>query len=134
MDVILSIKPKYVEQIINGKKKYEFRRKIFKEQHIGHIIVYSSSPVKKVVGYFTIQEIYSEHPKNLWSNYRKYSGISKKEFLRYFKNSKNGYAIEINQFILFKNPVELSDIGINNGPPQSYMYIKDNKSVYENYF
>jgi type I restriction enzyme S subunit len=30
MDVLLSIKPKYVDAILKGEKKYEFRKIIFK--------------------------------------------------------------------------------------------------------
>ena len=58
MNVILSIKPKYCEKIINGKKKVEFRRKIFKnENKIDLVFMYSTSPVKKIVGFFKIESI-----------------------------------------------------------------------------
>lgn len=134
MDVILSIKPKYVEKIIKGKKKFEFRRKIFKAEHIDRIVVYSSMPVKKVVGYFTVKAIYSNAPDELWKEHKKYSGISKKEFILYFKNSSIGYAIEINEFKSFKRPLELLDIGINGRPPQSYMYIKNNMPLIQEDF
>ena len=34
MDVLLSIKPKYVKSIIEGEKRYEFRKAIFKNRDI----------------------------------------------------------------------------------------------------
>ena len=34
MDVLLSIKPKYVDAILKGEKKYEFRKIIFKNKNI----------------------------------------------------------------------------------------------------
>ena len=34
MNVLLSVKPKYAEKIVEGEKKYEFRRAIFKKQDI----------------------------------------------------------------------------------------------------
>jgi predicted transcriptional regulator len=49
MKAILSIKPKFVEEIISGRKRFEFRRRIFKKK-ISTILVYSSSPIQKFVG------------------------------------------------------------------------------------
>ena len=51
MTVLLSIKPDYVEKILDGSKKYEFRKIIFND-NIQRIMIYSSSPVKKIVGFF----------------------------------------------------------------------------------
>ena len=34
MNVLLSIKPKYANQIINGNKKYEFRKSVFKNRDL----------------------------------------------------------------------------------------------------
>ena len=36
-DVLLSVKPEYVEKILEEKKKYEFRRSIFKRNDIEKI-------------------------------------------------------------------------------------------------
>ena len=66
MKVLLSINPEYVEKIFSGEKKYEFRRNIFKRKNIKSIIIYSTSPVKKVVGEFYIEEIIEDLPEKLW--------------------------------------------------------------------
>lgn len=34
MKILLSIKPQYVEKIISGEKRYEFRKKEFKRRDI----------------------------------------------------------------------------------------------------
>jgi len=47
-DVLLSVKPEYAEKILDGKKKYEFRRAIFKRNDIEKIYIYSSSPIRIV--------------------------------------------------------------------------------------
>lgn len=41
---LLSIKPEYVDKIFSGKKGYEHRKAIFK-QDIKTIVVYSTQPV-----------------------------------------------------------------------------------------
>ena len=49
MYVLMSIKPKYVEKILSGEKKYEYRKTLLKKD-VESILVYSTSPVKKVYG------------------------------------------------------------------------------------
>ncbi len=46
--ILISIKPQYVEKILNRTKKYEFRTKAAK-QDINGLIIYSTYPTKKVV-------------------------------------------------------------------------------------
>ncbi|EGR3506369.1 hypothetical protein DC852_24550, partial [Vibrio parahaemolyticus] len=65
MKALLSIKPKYVDEIISGKKKYEFRKKIFKRD-IDSIIVYCTSPIKMVVGEIFFSETISDTPRKIW--------------------------------------------------------------------
>lgn len=47
--VLLSIKPKYVQKILDGTKRYEYRKVNF-ARRIDKIIIYSSYPVKKMLG------------------------------------------------------------------------------------
>ena len=51
MNALISIKPKYVEEIINKNKKYEYRKSIFKKD-IDKVYIYSTRPNKQIVGYF----------------------------------------------------------------------------------
>ena len=64
--VILSIKPEYAKAIMSGKKRVEFRRKIFKRP-VNKVYVYSSSPVKKIIGFFIIDSIIEDSPLRLWN-------------------------------------------------------------------
>lgn len=49
MNVLLSIKPKYIEEIRKGNKKYEFRKTRFRQRHINEAYIYSTSPVKMIL-------------------------------------------------------------------------------------
>ena len=49
MNAILSIKPEYVAEIKAGRKRFEFRKAIFKEP-VGKVYIYASAPVSMVVG------------------------------------------------------------------------------------
>ena len=127
MNVLLSIKPKYVKAIAEGRKKYEFRKIIFKKKNIKKIFIYSSSPEKKVIGTFKIDDIIQDNPQNLWENFKEFSGVTKSEFFTYFNGRDNGFAIKIEDFRKFKNPKDLDEIFPGYVPPQSFCYIKDQK-------
>lgn len=62
MKVLLSIKPSYVDKIRTGRKKFEFRKIIFKNVP-DSIIVYETMPVGKVVGEIFFDRILRDSPK-----------------------------------------------------------------------
>ena len=128
MNVLLSIKPKYVEKIKNGNKKFEFRKSLFSEKNqnkIEKIFIYSSSPVKKIVARFFINIILEDHPVRLWEKCKNFSGIEKTEFFKYFRDKKTGLAIGISELKFFKTPIDPKSVFPNFVAPQSFRYIDD---------
>jgi type I restriction enzyme S subunit len=124
MNVLLSIKPKYAESILNGFKRYEFRKAIFKNTEIEKVYIYSTAPVKKVVGAFKIKDIIVDHPNQLWNQCKELSGLNTLEFFTYFNGNKKGFAIEIEYTERFKEPIDPTKVFPNFVPPQSFCYIK----------
>lgn len=128
MNVLLSIKPQYVEQIRKGNKKYEFRKVLFNKEKIDKIqkiYVYSTFPVKKIVASFKIRKIFEEKPIKLWEICKDDSGLKRDEFFAYFKDREKAFAIEINKVKFFDKPIDpyltISDFS----PPQSFYYLED---------
>lgn len=64
MKVLLSIKPEFAFKIFEGKKKFEFRKVIFKNPNVKTVVVYASSPVQRVIGEFEIDDILSSDPRD----------------------------------------------------------------------
>ena len=62
---LLSIRPEYVQQIIEGTKKVEFRKKVFSNT-VKKVVVYSSYPQKRIVGYFRVTNIIIDTPLDIW--------------------------------------------------------------------
>lgn len=122
MNVLLSIKPKYANAILNGEKEYEFRKVIFKEKNVEKVYIYSSSPIKKIVGVFTVGGIIEDHPKRIWKKCQDKSGITKEDFFTYFNGCKKGYAIKIDNLKPMKTPLDLKKIYPDFIPPQSFCY------------
>ena len=126
MNVLLSIKPNYVEQIITGNKKYEFRKSIFSNQNkIDKIFIYSSSPVKKIIGYFKADYIIEDNPTELWHKCGEFAGIKKSKFFEYFGMKNKGYAIVIKDLEIFDKPINPYVELIDFKPPQSFYYVTD---------
>lgn len=124
MNVLLSIKPKYANAILDGQKLVEFRKLAFKKE-IERVYIYSSAPEQRIIGYFIIEDIISDTPEQLWKQFSKVGSISEEDFFDYFANKQIGYSIKIksvNKFRKSKNP---KDIFKNFVPPQSYMYCEE---------
>jgi len=124
MNALLSIKPKYVEKIIDGTKKYEFRKAIFKHD-VKNIWIYESAPTKKIIGMFSVGKILQDTPESLWEMLQDKSGISEKEFFCYFEGKGIGYALEIKKFTLFKEKIDPQDAISDFHAPQSFCYWND---------
>ncbi|MGS0943696.1 ASCH domain-containing protein (plasmid) [Pseudomonas luteola] len=128
MKVLLSIKPEYAEKILQGKKKFEFRKAIFKNSQVKTVVIYATLPLGKVVGEFDFDEILSDKPSVIWSETRKYSGITKKFFNSYFSGRDTAHAIKVNVVRRYEIPMDLSEIIPSGSAPQSFCYINDNDS------
>ena len=126
MNILLSIKPRFTSKILNGTKRFEFRRSISRKWGNDlRIFIYASAPEKRIVGYFTPKQIIQAHPQELWEKCKDYAGIGKDDFFRYFAGKEEGYAIEIaavKSFPVPFNPIELFQPKFS--PPQSYCYLE----------
>lgn len=125
MDAIISIKPKYAEMIFNGEKDCGLRRVVPKKE-VDKYYIYASSPICKVVGYFTVyytmscdtvEELY-EHVLTCDLS----TGITCEEFVQYFNGSKECGLLFIRKVVGIEHKT-LNDFGIKRAP-QNYCYTK----------
>lgn len=122
MKVLLSIKPEYAEKILHGEKKYEFRRTIFKNPAIQKVVIYASSPVKKVIGEFEIDSILSLEICELWEKTMHFSGIDKQFYYSYFCGKEIGHAIKVKKAKRYSKYLDLEELDVNQAP-QSFVYL-----------
>lgn len=120
--ILLSIKPQYVNQILEGNKKYEYRKSLAKKK-CDTILIYSSSPVKKIVASAKIDNTISDSPTSLWKKTKKYSGICYSDFMEYFQCREIAHAYKLSSIHIFETPFELKDFGIKTAP-QSFLYVE----------
>lgn len=125
--IILSIKPEYAHKIFSGQKTIELRRQIPKHLTDGDlVIVYSTSPDKMIIGFFTVKEVIKITPTNVSEDILTDSCISRIEFQRYFDSANYGYAIKIDQCWTLPVKIELQDLkkkDNNFNVPQNFRYV-----------
>lgn len=129
MKVLLSIKPEFVEEIFSGKKRYEYRKRVFKRE-IESVVIYASKPVGKIVGEFTIKSILEESPQEIWDKTQKFSGVSKEFFFEYFGDRDEAYAIEIDKIRIYQEPIDPYQGSEKFVAPQSYKYLSEVETEY----
>jgi type I restriction enzyme S subunit len=121
-DLLMSIQPLIGRRIMSGRKKYEYRRSIFRKP-VNRIYLYLSSPVRKIVGYFNYQGYIEGSVQEIWEATKDRAAATEAAYLDYFKNTHKAFAIPIDSFITFDPPL---DPWKTPGflPPQSFRYIK----------
>lgn len=119
--ILLSIKPEYVKAILDGRKKYEFRKR---RCRIGttKIVFYSTAPESRVVGEAEIEDILEGTPSDIWEQAKTAAGITRDKYCRYYSGYNNAVAYKLKNVIAYDPPKKLSDYGVNH-VPQSFIYL-----------
>ncbi len=122
--VLISVHPEYAEKIVCGEKRLEFRRR-WATRQISLLVIYATSPVKKIVAVSQIKEVHRGSRNYLWElAKRKGGGITRQKLFEYMKGKKDGVALEFSEIIKFsggESPLLLFGEGFH--PPQSFRYL-----------
>jgi predicted transcriptional regulator len=128
--LLISIKPEYAQLIFDGEKTVELRRVRTRLQKGDLVLVYVSSPLKSLVGYFEVEDIETKQlPSELndfWKQVKGKSGVNRKKFLDYYQGALIGVGIFIRNPQRFSKPIHLEVIKQDIKkfrPPQSYKYL-----------
>lgn len=119
--ILMPINPIYVEKILSGTKKYEYRKTLPKK-NIDKMIIYSTSPIKKVIGEAEILEILIDDKEKIWELTKDNSGINKKFYNDYYKNKDKAVAYKLGKITKYKKEKDLAEYNINYSP-QSFVYL-----------
>lgn len=120
--ILLSINPEHIENIMNGNKLFEYR-KVRCRSEVDIIIMYATSPVRKIVGEVDVIDVIIDTPKQVWELTSEFAGISKKFYDKYYQNKEIAVAYSLGDVRNYKNPLTLADFGISFAP-QSFVYVK----------
>lgn len=121
--VLLSIKPKYADLILAGSKRVEFRRS-WAAQEVSVIVLYSSSPIQKIVGIVEVDDVIFASPTSLWKTCTdKCGGLTREELRAYFAGKSTGVAVLLGSVFAAAKHVAPSDVINDFIPPQSFRYL-----------
>ncbi len=120
--ILLPIRPQYVERILKGDKKFEYRKRL-SDRDIDKIIIYSTAPVKAVVGEVEVKGTLSMSKTALWEATKAQAGISREKYRRYFAESKKANAYILGKVYRYPENITLDKLGIKYAP-QSFVYLK----------
>ncbi|QIA53151.1 hypothetical protein GW574_12830 [Pantoea agglomerans] len=133
--ILLSVKPKYIKEILSGNKIIELRKRVGRSfLPDSEIYLYSSSPVKALVAKAHIKcvekiDMYSVKERKPYILHA--ACITEDDFDAYFKGSEFVFLIYLIKVNVFKNPLflkELREIGFI--PPQSFCYVNERLDLF----
>ena len=119
--LLIAIKPEFAEKILSGEKTFEFRKRLPKEP-VDTMLIYSSSPVQRIIGYTHIDGTLTLSLDDLWEKTKKGAGITEDYFQEYFARQNKGSALILSSPVTLSHPVKLEEIGVERAP-QSFMYV-----------
>ena len=119
--ILISIKPEYSQAILAGMKKVEYRKRGF-SRPVKKMIIYETSPTKKVVGEVLVLDILQDSVDRIWEMTCDVGGVSETDFYRYYNKRKIAYAIQLGEIRIYGKPLNLEDFGVSRAP-QSFCYL-----------
>jgi len=129
--ILISIRPCFVEKILSGEKRLEFRRS-WAAEPVDTLVIYSSSPTQKIVAAVNVVGVTEGSPTALWELAKeKGGGVTRQLIYDYFSGKKTGFAIELADILELEHPVDPKKVFKNFLAPQSFRYIdaKDYRKI-----
>lgn len=123
--VLLSVKPRFADLIVAGTKQVEFRR-VWAQEPVPWIAIYSSSPSQQIVGIVEVESVVLASASALWIlNGSRGGGLTRTELRGYFSGKPKGYAVVLGRVFRPQAPVQPAEIVRGFRAPQSFRYLTD---------
>lgn len=120
---LMSIHPAYASAILDGSKTVEFRKRRLADD-IKTVVIYATSPVRRVVGTFDVGEIIEGSPAQIWARFGRRGSITKADFFHYYANAATAVAISVTNTKSFATPLALHQLKPDSTAPQSFSYLR----------
>lgn len=122
---LISIHPQHVENILTGRKVFEYRKRAFKPD-ITHVVIYSTSPVQEIVAVAELDGYIDGAPTTVWKQTAYGSGITRQYFRDYYQGRKKAYALRLGRVFRLKKILRISNLKSRKSAPQSFSYLRSN--------
>lgn len=128
--ILLSIREPYFQDMLEGNKKYEYR-KMFRKQPT-KAIIYISKTKKSIVGMIDFAQPIIDTSAQIAHLAEQEGECAYQEMIDYLGEDKQGYAIPVNKIYLFEEEYKIHDLrqaNINFMAPQSYMILREDADL-----
>ena len=128
LQVLLSIRPEHADNIIEGVKTVEFRRRFPADARVrgATMWIYSTAPVKQVIGVATVVSVERLVLPELWSYHGSAGAVDRCVFDDYFAGVSEGYAILLGEIKRLPAAVGADDLrALDFSTPQSYRFVTE---------
>lgn len=119
---LMSIHPHHADAILAGEKLVEFRKRALAPD-VETVLLYATSPVRAVVGWFTVGGTIKKNPKDLWQDTQDVGGISRTAFEKYYSGCEEAVGLLIEDAERLTAPIPLSKLDPRPAVPQSFNYV-----------
>lgn len=136
--LLISVKPEFAEKIFDGTKQIELRKSVPNVSKGDMVIIYSTLPVKAVLGTCVVENVIKKSPAQLWKIHSSKLGIDRKRYFEYFRNSGTAVGIVLTSIDRLANEISLDSIRKHFpkfSPPQTFRYFSKSQiaQVYKKY-
>jgi predicted transcriptional regulator len=123
--VLVSVHPEFVEEILTGRKRVEFRRR-WPKQASGVALIYATAPAKSLAALVEVVEVARQSKTQLWELAKELGGgVTRQVLFDYLDGMSKGVALKLGRRISFGKGMPPSDVfGASFCPPQSFRYLK----------
>ncbi|TWT69722.1 ASCH domain-containing protein [Crateriforma conspicua] len=124
--LFLSIHPKHVQAIVEGRKTVELRKRRPSIEPGCMVVIYATTPKCEVVAVATVDAIQVGDPETIWRDCGEMAAVSEDAFDDYYDGATKAVGIHLSDIAVFKKPVSLRELrrrweGFQ--PPQQYRYL-----------
>lgn len=130
--ILISLEPRHAENILEGRKRVELRRRAMKVSVGSTMWIYAKLPVGSIIGRAIITAVHVLSPAMLWRRFGSVSGISRGEFFDYFADRDEGIALELSDCRRLVHAFDLQSLRrFHRGfqPPQFFTRLQRHASL-----
>ncbi|HEX6354758.1 ASCH domain-containing protein [Actinophytocola sp.] len=129
--LVLSLRPRFANAILDGTKTVELRRTRLSAPNGTLLILYASTPVMAVIGTAILTDRDTDTPSRIWRRHRLSLSLTKAEYDAYLAGASTATAVTVASPQRLSEPYTLSALRTRATfrPPQSFRYLSDQDPV-----
>ncbi len=125
MDILMSIRPPYVDMLVSGFKTVEIRKRAVRAPAGARIWIYATSPRQEVVASARLEAVALQAPDEIWRLFGRRAGIDRREFDAYVGEAETVAALALTEITELDVPLCPRAEAPAFRPPQSWAFLRD---------